>query len=83
MTADHRCEPVYDTAGNVIGRALVDPGMSDAGRDALAALVAAVRREMAAEDDADPEAAAEHGRRQQAAVERIRAKVARRRGEAR
>lgn len=76
MTADHRCEPVYDTAGNVIGRALVDPGMSDAGRDALAELVAAAIRRHDALDAADPEAAAVRAGRQ----ERMRAR--RWRGEA-
>jgi hypothetical protein len=75
------CVPVVDGAGQVIGRARVSPGLGERGRRALLNVIEAARRLMAEEDAADPEAAEERGRRQTAAIARIRGRV-RRRGEA-
>jgi hypothetical protein len=83
MTADgHRCEPVVDDDGTVLGHARVSPSMSDEGRRALAALVRAVGAQMAAGDAADPEAAVERACRQEAGRARIAERMLRYRGEA-
>ena len=81
MTDDHVCVPVVDDAGQVIGHARVSPGLDERGRRALLNVVEAARRLMAEEDAKDPEAAAERGRRQAAAIARIRERVRLRRGE--
>lgn len=76
MTGDnHVCVPVTDDAGEVIAHARVSPELDEEGRRALLALVEAARRHMAERDAADPEAAAERGRRQQAAIARVRARA--------
>jgi hypothetical protein len=77
----HRCEAVVDDDGAVLGRARVSPDMSDEGRRALAALVRAVGEQMAAEDAADPEGAAERARRQEAGRARNAGRMRRYRGE--
>lgn len=73
-----RCEPVYDDQNDVIATARVSGDISEEGRAALAALVAAVRRQMDVDDAVDPGC----GDRQQAAIEGVRER-ARRRGGAR
>lgn len=70
---DHVCLPVYDGAGNIIAHALVAPDLSADARLAVLELVAAARRGLGD----DPEAAA----RQEAAVRRVRERVARLRGQ--
>lgn len=80
MTAEHRCEPIVDADGNVLGHALVAPDMDERGRAALL-LAEAVSRWQEQQDAADPEAAAERARRYAAGQERIRALNARLRGE--
>lgn len=83
MTADnHRCELVVDDDGTVLGHARVSPDLGERGRRALVELMKAATRLMAEEDAADPEAAEERGRRQQAAIARIRERARRRRGDA-
>lgn len=83
MTAEeHMCVPVVDNAGQVIGHARVSPDLDERGREALLALMTAAQRLMAEEDAADPEAAAERGRRQAAAIARVRERNARIRGQA-
>lgn len=77
MTDDHRCEPVFDESGQVIGRALVSPGMSEEGKRALAEVVAAARRMFEVRCVADPSILV----RQAAGRARIRALNARLRGE--
>lgn len=80
MTADdHVCVPLVDDDGNMIAHARVSPDLDERGRRVLLELVAAARRLMAEQDAADPEAAAERGRRQAAGIARIRER-ARRRG---
>lgn len=73
MTADdHRCEPVVDADGHVIGHARVSPNLSDEGRAALADVIAAAVRLQAERDAADPEGAAERARRRQRMRDRVR-----------
>lgn len=73
MSADgHRCELVVGDVGAVLGHALVSPDLGDEGRRALVEVMKAAIRLQAERDAADPEAAAERGRRQQAAIARIR-----------
>ena len=79
---DHVCIPVVDESGLVLGHARVSPDLDERGRQALVNVLQAAQRLMAEEDAKDPEAAAERGRRQAAAIARIRERV-RRRGEAR
>ena len=82
MTGDGQvCVPVVDGAGRVLGHARVSPDLDERGRAALLNVVQAARRLVAEQDAADPEAAAERGRRQAAAIARIRGRVRRRRGE--
>lgn len=82
MTADnHVCVPVVDDAGQVIGHARVSPDLDERGQRALLNVMQAAQRLMAEEDAKDSEAAAELGRRQAAAIARVRERV-RRRGEA-
>jgi hypothetical protein len=71
-----RCVPVVDDDGQVVASARVSGDLGDEGRAALAALVAAVQRQMASEDAADPGRA----ERQAAAVARIRERNRRWRG---
>lgn len=73
MTDNHRCETVVDEDGTVLGHARVSPDLSEEGRRALVE----VER-----DAADPEAAAERGRRQAEGIARIRERARRRRGDA-
>lgn len=83
MTADdHRCEPVVDDDGTVLGRARVSPDLDAAGRAALVSLVKAAIGLQEARDIADPEGAAERARRYEAGQERIAARMRRFRGEA-
>jgi hypothetical protein len=79
---DHRCETVVDSDGTVLGHARVSPDLSDEGRGHLVEVMKAAIRLMAEEDAADPEGAAERGRRQQAAIARVRERARRLQGEA-
>jgi transcription elongation GreA/GreB family factor len=81
MTDNHVCVPVVDADGLVLGHARVSPDVDERGQQALVSVLEAARRLMAEQDAADPEAAEERGRRQAAAIARIRERV-RRRGEA-
>jgi hypothetical protein len=82
MTAEeHMCVPVVDNAGQVIGHARVSPDLDGRGREALLHVVQAAQRLQAERDAADPEAAEERGRRQRAAIGRIRERARRLRGE--
>lgn len=83
MIADnHVCVPVVDDAGQVIAHARVSPDLDERGREALLNVVQAAIRLQAERDAADPEAAAERGRRQEAAIARVRERARRMRGEA-
>lgn len=82
MTDDHRCEPVVDDDGTVLGHARVSPGLDERGRQALVALTKATIRLMAKRDAADPAGAAERARRQEAGRARIAERMRRLRGEA-
>ncbi|GGN39799.1 transcription elongation GreA/GreB family factor [Actinoplanes campanulatus] len=82
MTDNHVCVPVVDADGQVIAHAHVSPDLDERGQQALVSVVEAVRRLAAEEEAADPEGAAEKGRRQEAAIARIRERVRRARGEA-
>lgn len=80
MTADdHRCEPLYDDAGNLVASVRVSPDLDEKGRRALLSLVEAAKRLQAEQDAADPEAAAERARRQADGIARIRVRAASRR----
>lgn len=81
MTEDHVCVPVVDDNGEVLGHARVSRDLDKRGQQALLNAVQAARRLMDEEDAADPEAAEERGRRQAAAIARIRERVRRARGE--
>jgi hypothetical protein len=81
VTDDHRCEPVHDSDGMFLGHAHVSSDLDDRGRAALIELMQAAIRLQAERDAADPEAAAERGRRQAASVARIRERARRLRGE--
>lgn len=79
MTVDGQvCIPVVDESGQVLGHARVSSDLDERGQQALLNVVQAAQRLMAEEDAKDPEAAAERGRRQAAAIARIRARVRRR-----
>jgi hypothetical protein len=78
---DQVCVPVVDDDGRVLGHARVAADLDERGQRALVNVMQAARRLMAEEDARDPVAAEERGRRQRAAIARIRARV-RRRGEA-
>jgi hypothetical protein len=80
VTDGHVCIPVVDADGQVLGHARVSPDLDERGQQALLNVMQAARRLMAEEDAADPEAAEERGRRQAAAIARIRARVRRRGG---
>lgn len=80
MTDNHVCIPVVDESGQVIASARVSPDLDERGRQALLNVVQAARRLMDEEDAKDPEAAAERGRRQAAAIARIRERVRRQGG---
>lgn len=83
MTADgHRCEAVVDDDGTVLGHALVAADLGERGRRALVEVVKAATRLQAERDAADPVGAAERGRRQEAAIARVRARAQQRGGEA-
>jgi hypothetical protein len=60
---DHRCETVVDSDGTVLGHAHVSPDLSDEVRGHLVELMKAAIRLQAERDAADPEGAAERGRR--------------------
>lgn len=81
MTGDHVCIPLFDDAGHVVGHAQVAPGLTEEDRRALGALIVAAKQLMAEEGAADPEAAAERGRRQAAAIARVRGRAGLRGGE--
>lgn len=76
-----RCVPVFDDDGNVIARAQVSADATDEDMRRVAAIVKAAQKYVAELDAADPEAAEERGRRQAAAIARIRERNARLRGE--
>jgi hypothetical protein len=78
---DHRCEPVVDDDGTVLGRARVSPDLGERGRQALLSVVKAAIRLQAERDAADPEGAAERARRQEAGRARIAGRMWRYRGE--
>lgn len=80
MIDDHRCEPIVNDEGEVLGHALVAPDMDERGRAALLSLAEAVSAYAEQQEAANPEAAAERARRYAAGQERIRARL-RRRGE--
>lgn len=82
MTADnHICVPVVDDAGQVIAHARVSPDLGERGREALLHVVQAAIRLQAERDAADPEGAAERGRRQAAAIARVRERTERMRSQ--
>jgi hypothetical protein len=81
VTTDERCVPVFDDDGNVIARAQVSADATDEDMRVIAAIVRAAQRYVEEQDAADPEAAAERGRRQEAGQARIRERNARLRGE--
>lgn len=72
----HVCMPLVDDDGQVVARVRASPDLDERGRQALLNVVAAARRLMAEQDAADPEAAAERARRQEAAIARIRERAA-------
>ena len=76
---DHVCVPVMNESGEVIARARVSPDLDEQGMRALVNVVEAARRLMAEQDAADPEGAAERGRRQEAGIARVRARARARR----
>jgi len=78
--ADHHCELITDESGQVIARAQVAADLTDQERAALMGLIRAIHQLSAEQDAADPEAAAERGRRYAAGQERIRERNARLRG---
>jgi hypothetical protein len=82
MTDDHRCEPVVDDDGTVLGHARVSSDLGERGRAALVEITKAAIRLMAERDAADPEGAAERARRQEAMRARIAERMRRYRGEA-
>lgn len=77
MNADEVCIPLVDDDGQFVGHARVSPDLDERGRQALLSVVAAARRLMAEQDAADPDAAVERGRRQEAALARIRERARR------
>ncbi len=78
---DHRCEPIVNDAGEVLGHALVAPDIDERGRAALLSLAEAVSAYAERQDAADPEAAAERARRQAATLERFGGRLRRLRDE--
>jgi hypothetical protein len=81
MSDDHRCEPVVDDDGTVLGRARVSPDLGERGRAALLEITKAAIRLQADRDAADPEGAAERARRQEAGRARIAERMRRYRDE--
>jgi hypothetical protein len=71
VSADHVCRVIYDDEGNPIARA----DATDEELRAVRAVVEAAVRYLAERDAADPEGAAERGRRQEAAIARVRART--------
>jgi hypothetical protein len=78
---DHRCEPVVDDDGTLLGRARVSPDLDERGQQALLSIVKAAIRLQAERDAADPDAAGERARRQEASRARIADRMRRYRGE--
>lgn len=82
-------EPIWPTRVTLIDDGSGDPPaivhgdepLSPEGEKAMRALIAAAKRLQAEEDAADPEAAAERARRQEASIARIRERNARLSGE--
>lgn len=79
---NHVCVPVVDESGEVIARARVAPDLDERGQRALLNVVQAAVRLQAERDAADPEAAAERARRQEAMRARNAERLRRIRGEA-
>lgn len=77
MTDGERCVPLVDNDGQVVASVRMTGEMDEQTRQAWLAVVAAVHRMDAEEDKVDPD----RGARQQAAIERIRERARRRRGE--
>ena len=75
------CELITDESGQVIARAQVATDLTPEKHAALVSAIRAIHQVVAEQDAADLEAAVERGRRQQAAIARVRARAGLRGGE--